>query len=363
MSPPGEESTVEDRQAGEDMAVDGDTAAAASEAPARPPPASQVESAAAVEGEPSSSADAAADGDADVKSKDRGDGEANASKDAAAEADGDANDNDKSKDRGVEVESSKCEKIDDAKTETPEEPAEDPKTKADEGGGSGGQKRPAEDDLGPLPELPLKRARTAYFIFADEKRDDVKKENPGGGVAVVAKAIGQLWSALEAPEKLKYENAAAEERARVARDAQRLKDAGLWPEKGAEVAQALDEDALAFPVGRIRKICKLDPEVKGMSKEATLLITKSVELFCHRLGMECVTMAQMSNRRKLLPDDIVQVASMKERFMFMKSDLVDLHKAQLQEAKEKEADSKRGKKKGGDEPSGPSIMSFFDKPS
>ena len=361
MSPPGEQSAVEDCQAGEEMAIDGD-AAAAPEAPPVPPPASES-AAAAVEGEPSSvDADdaaagagaAGADGDADDKSNDPGDEEANGSKDAAAEADGDAND--ESKDRGAE----EGDKIDDAETERPEEPAEDPKTKADEGGG---QKRPAEDDLGPLPKLPLKRARTAYFIFADEKRNDVKDENPGGGVAVVAKAIGQLWSALEAPEKAKYETVATEERARVARDTQRLKDAGLWPEKGTEVAQALDEDALAFPVGRIRKICKLDPEVKGMSKETTLLITKATELFCHRLGMECVTMAQMSNRRKLLPDDIVQVASMKERFMFMKSDLVDLHKAQMQEAKEKESDSKQSKKKGGDEPSGPSIMSFFDKPS
>jgi hypothetical protein len=28
----------------------------------------------------------------------------------------------------------------------------------------------------PLPTLPLKRARTAYFIFADEKRDEVKQQ-------------------------------------------------------------------------------------------------------------------------------------------------------------------------------------------
>jgi hypothetical protein len=33
-----------------------------------------------------------------------------------------------------------------------------------------------EDDDGPLPNLPLKRARTAYFIFADEKRRDVMLE-------------------------------------------------------------------------------------------------------------------------------------------------------------------------------------------
>ncbi len=42
------------------------------------------------------------------------------------------------------------------------------------------KKRSSEDDSvdddEPLPTLPLKRARTAYFIFADEKRDEVKQQ-------------------------------------------------------------------------------------------------------------------------------------------------------------------------------------------
>ena len=33
-----------------------------------------------------------------------------------------------------------------------------------------------DDGDEPLPTLPLKRARTAYFIFADEKRDEVKQQ-------------------------------------------------------------------------------------------------------------------------------------------------------------------------------------------
>ena len=33
-----------------------------------------------------------------------------------------------------------------------------------------------EDDEGPLPNFPLKRARTAYFVFADEKRRHVMQE-------------------------------------------------------------------------------------------------------------------------------------------------------------------------------------------
>ena len=41
------------------------------------------------------------------------------------------------------------------------------------------KKRPLEDkaavDDGPMPTLPLKKARTAYFIFADEKREGLKE--------------------------------------------------------------------------------------------------------------------------------------------------------------------------------------------
>jgi len=225
------------------------------------------------------------------------------------------------------------------------------------------KKRPAEDEHGPLPTLPLKRARTAYFVFADEKRHDVKKQHPGEGVGVIAKAIGQLWSQMDSQSKEKYDAIASEERQRVARYTQRLKDAGLWPEKGSESASAsVNDDALIFPIGRIRKICRLDPEVKGSSKEATLLITKATELFCAKLGRECVTMAQMSNRRKLLPDDVVQVSAMKERFMFLKPDLVDLQQLQQEEAKEKGSN----KKTGGDASataSGSNILSYFGKPS
>ena len=145
-----------------------------------------------------------------------------------------------------------------------------------------------------------------------------------------------------------YETQAAKERERVSRDMKRLKDAGLWPETGsADADGVVDEDAVIFPIGRIRKICKLDPDVKGMSKESALLITKATELFCTKLGKECVTMAQMQNRRKLLPDDVVEVCSIKEAFMFLRSDLIDLRKAQIEEMNQKEKENgKDGKGKG-----------------
>eukprot|EP00571_Detonula_confervacea_P016346 CAMPEP_0172301350 /NCGR_PEP_ID=MMETSP1058-20130122/3257_1 /TAXON_ID=83371 /ORGANISM="Detonula confervacea, Strain CCMP 353" /LENGTH=352 /DNA_ID=CAMNT_0013011425 /DNA_START=64 /DNA_END=1122 /DNA_ORIENTATION=- len=216
-----------------------------------------------------------------------------------------------------------------------------------DGGSKSDKKRSIEEakivDDEPLPTLPLKRARTAYFIFADDKRGEVKKKHQGEGVATIAKAIGQLWSALEPKEKGVYEKTAAQERERVSRDMQRLKDAGLWPEPGsADASGAGGQDDVIFPIGRIRKICKLDPDVKGMSKESALLITKATELFCTKLGKECVTMAQMQNRRKLMPDDVVEVCSIKEAFVFLRSDLIDLRKAQIEEMKENGKDGKSG---------------------
>ena len=236
------------------------------------------------------------------------------------------------------------------------------------------KKRPAEESKGgndePLPTLPLKRARTAYFIFSDDKRAEVKQQHKGEGVAVIAKALGQLWSTLEPSEKEVYEKQAAAERARVSRDTQRLKDAGLWPETNSNAADGAAGgelgDEIVFPIGRIRKICKLDPEVKGMSKESALLITKATELFCARLGKECVTMAQMQNRRKLLCDDVVEVCSVKERFSFLKSDIQDLKRDQVEEANQREKEKENGKDgKGGGkagEDGDKNLFAYFGKP-
>ena len=186
-------------------------------------------------------------------------------------------------------------------------------------------------------------------------------------MAALARATGELWSGLDATQRKVYETQAAEERLRVSRDMQRLKDAGLWPEAASGTGEGdSNDDGLILPVGRIRKICKLDPDVKGISKESAMLIAKATELFCVKLGNECVTMAQMQNRRKLLPEDVVEVCSMKERFMFLKDDLKDLAKEQLLERKEKEKEEGKGGAKSGNQDDGKAttnLLNYFSKSS
>merc|ERR1711964_453678 len=54
-----------------------------------------------------------------------------------------------------------------------------------------------------------KRPSSSYFLFANEVRPKVMKQNPDGGVAVIGKAIGVMWGKLEESKKASYQKKAA----------------------------------------------------------------------------------------------------------------------------------------------------------
>lgn len=134
---------------------------------------------------------------------------------------------------------------------------------------------------------------------------------------------------MSAEDKKPYYETAAAERERVQADLAAWKAAGgVDSIDDNSSSNKADSNALTFPVARIRKICKLDPEVRGLSKESVLLITKAAELATAKLAGECVKTAAIQNRRKLLPDDVASVCSNREQFLFLAADIQDLHKQQ-----------------------------------
>jgi DNA-directed RNA polymerase I subunit RPA43 len=156
-------------------------------------------------------------------------------------------------------------------------------------------------------------------------------------VAVQARATGQLWAALSTEERAVYQNIAAEEREQFAKEWAILKEKGLLPDADAPASSLV---GLVLPVARVRKICKLDPDVRGMSKESLLLVTKSAELFTQCLGTESVRVAQLQNRRKLLPEDVAQVCSSRDPFLFLREDIKDLLREQQQQQQHQQTSSK-----------------------
>ena len=149
-------------------------------------------------------------------------------------------------------------------------------------------------------------------------------------------------------EKQPYHAKAALEKERVAAETelwkQAARTAGLDPSIDALIKgpnnhtdSPSNGGGFTLPLARVRKICRLDPEVRGISKEALVMITKATEMFAVRLGQECVKTAHIQNRRTLLPQDVVDVCQIRECFQFLKDDLQDLHRHQQQVSAEAKA--------------------------
>ncbi|KAG7353151.1 HMG high mobility group box-containing protein [Nitzschia inconspicua] len=201
--------------------------------------------------------------------------------------------------------------------------------------------------LAALPPRPVKRSRTAYFIFVDENRAKIQSEHPGEGVAFIARKLGQQWAQIAQQEKEVYQQKAAKEREQVAAQLEEYNKA--LQKAGLQVEDLIDYDGktkknngpkdpleMVFPVARIRKIAKLDPEVKNLSKEALQLVVKCAELFTAKLGQETTGVARMQNRRTLLPQDVAHVCRHRDPFLFLKDDIQDLVVAQQQHAKDQQ---------------------------
>tara|TARA_B110000027_G_C15847867_1_gene181311 strand:+ start:135 stop:512 length:378 start_codon:yes stop_codon:yes gene_type:complete len=50
----------------------------------------------------------------------------------------------------------------------------------------------------------VKRAKSAYFFFCDDKRKEVQLANPGKGMGDISKVFGALWKELSEEHRQKY---------------------------------------------------------------------------------------------------------------------------------------------------------------
>jgi histone H3/H4 len=157
-------------------------------------------------------------------------------------------------------------------------------------------------------------------------------------MAAVGKALGMLWKELADDQKRAYHERAAAERAHVeAQVLERERKQGNSNNNQSSSNSisstkrgAANSADLVLPLAKVKKICKLDPDVRGLSREALAAIAKASELVLAKLGMESVKVAAMQNRRTLLPEDVVVVCQNREHFSFLREDILDLARLQRQ---------------------------------
>ncbi|XP_075233783.1 nuclear factor Y-box C [Lycorma delicatula] len=97
--------------------------------------------------------------------------------------------------------------------------------------------------------------------------------------------------------------------------------AAFWPRVTEEIRKIgqvrLDIKTQALPLARIKKIMKLDEDVKMISAEAPMLFSKAAELFIHELTLRAWVHTEDNKRRTLQRNDIAMAITKYDQFDFL----------------------------------------------
>ncbi|CAB3229579.1 unnamed protein product [Arctia plantaginis] len=105
----------------------------------------------------------------------------------------------------------------------------------------------------------------------------------------------------------------------------------FWNKVTEDIKKVNSEDfkSQALPLARIKKIMKLDEEVKMISAEAPVLFAKAAEIFIHELTLRAWSHTEDNKRRTLQRNDIAMAISKCDQFDFL-IDIVPRHEVKPQ---------------------------------
>eukprot|EP01031_Cornospumella_fuschlensis_P024368 gene24368-29461_t len=160
----------------------------------------------------------------------------------------------------------------------------------------------------------VKKPTSKWVLYLSEHRAECAQQNPDLSFAEITKVLAEGYKNITTEEserlntilkdqKEKYESYIAESRDNA--------DEQGESEPGAE---------LIFPLARIKKLMKYDPDVKNVSKEATVAVTKCTEMFLARLALKAFAYTNMRSAKTVTADDLLQAIHTIEAFDFLIDD-------------------------------------------
>ncbi|XP_052756304.1 nuclear transcription factor Y subunit gamma isoform X3 [Galleria mellonella] len=109
----------------------------------------------------------------------------------------------------------------------------------------------------------------------------------------------------------------------------------FWTKVTDDIKKVTTEDfkMQPLPLARIKKIMKLDEEVKMISAEAPVLFAKAAEIFIHELTLRAWSHTEDNKRRTLQRNDIAMAISKSDQFDFL-IDIVPRHEVKPSKPRE-----------------------------
>ena len=151
-------------------------------------------------------------------------------------------------------------------------------------------------------------------------------------IGEVTKQVGAQWRGLSPEEKASWNLQAAEAKKQYALDLQAyvkkygaasLRDDGNAKSRIYSIQDLARNGDTIIPQTRVKKLVKKDPDVKNISKEALVLLTKCADMFTLEMSLLTQKHASKGNHKGIRYSDVLATVRKTEKLAFMLQDFPD----------------------------------------
>lgn len=219
---------------------------------------------------------------------------------------------------------------------------------------------PIEDPSNPMPTKPSK-PKGPWMCYLRENMERFKGREGG-----FMSAAGTEWKTMSAEAKQKYVDMSVKEKERYASElAAYNKNLVEYVAKGGSLKKATakkrEPSDLIIPVGRMKRLIKVDEDAKTVTQAAYVLITKAVEEFVGALANKTYKTRVQTNRKKTIRDvDVRQCIHRTNVFGFLDCDFpLPTEASSSSKAKRTSSSKTNGDVSSSSDANAPKITGFF----
>lgn len=160
-----------------------------------------------------------------------------------------------------------------------------------------------------------KKPSSKWVLFLSDHRAQCSRENPDLSFAAVTKLLAEQYKNISVEESTRLDQIVAKQKETwLQYQSERANNPQEEPQAEEERGQ------LIFPLARVRKVVKMDPEVRNVSKEGAVALTKASELFLAYLAERSRAYASLRGGRSIQLDDLLQAIHSQQDLSFLTDD-------------------------------------------
>ena len=89
------------------------------------------------------------------------------------------------------------------------------------------------------------------------------------------------------------------------------------PEESKTEPEEKEEKMYRFPLGKIKNMMKMDPDVNMVNKDAIFLVTKSLEMFVENLAIEAYSYTVNAKKKTISRQDVEKAIDAVDALAFL----------------------------------------------